>query len=138
MIVLAKGLKHNQSLKVLSLENNNFVDPKCIKYLVETIKGVTDVDLTRCGLTCESFKLIARLIAKNYCLKTIVLKSNGLQDGAASELLAAVKQNKHILKCALDMNPAASVLINEIEQACHVNASKVGTDYISDCKDSIR
>ncbi len=78
---------------MLSLENNNFMDPKCIKYLVETMKCVTDIDLTRCGLISASFKLLAQLIAKNYCIKTIILKSNGLQDDAASELLAAVKQN---------------------------------------------
>lgn len=37
IVNLAKGLKHNKSLQVLSLENNNFMDPKCIKYLVETM-----------------------------------------------------------------------------------------------------
>ena len=91
--------------------------------LTETMQCVTDIDLTRCGLTFESFKYIAKLIAKNYVMKSIVLKSNGLQDDSASELLTAVKQNKHITRCKLDMNPAASLLINEIEQTCHMNSS---------------
>lgn len=78
------------------------------------------------------------MIAKNYPIKALILKSNGLQDGAAGELLAAVKQNKHIVKCVLDLNPAASLLINEIEQVCHANSVKVSTDFIADCKNSIQ
>lgn len=114
------------------------MDPKCIKMLTASMQCVTDIDLTRCGLTFESFKHIAKLIAKNYVIKSIVLKSNGLQDDSASELLAAVNQNKHITRCKLDMNPAASLLINQIEQACHLNSSNKGTDLISDCKEHLR
>jgi hypothetical protein len=114
------------------------MDPKCIKMLTETMRCVTDIDLTRCGLTFESFKYIAKLIAKNYAIKSILLKSNGLQDDSARELLAAVNQNKHITRCKLDMNPAASLLIHEIEQACQKNSFKEGTDLISDCKENLR
>lgn len=84
---LARGLKSNQTLQHLSLGNNNFIEPQCMKYLTDAMrkhKGcLIELELQKCGLTTESLIYISKLIASKYKLRCINLKSNGVGDEAA-------------------------------------------------------
>jgi hypothetical protein len=42
-------------------------------------------------LTSESLKLLAKLVASNFLVRSLNLKSNGVGDESAHHLLAAVK-----------------------------------------------
>ena len=87
IMYLARGLKHNQTLKHLSIGQNNFMDAQCIKYLTDALKShkgtITELELHKCGLTTQSLILLSKLIASQYKLKSLNLKSNGIGDEAA-------------------------------------------------------
>jgi hypothetical protein len=53
-------------------------------------------------------------------------------------LLAAVQVNSFITKIKLDMNPAASSMIQEIEQVLIQNSHQVGGDSIPTYKQNIK
>ena len=59
--------------------------------------------------------MIAKLIPTKFKLESLNLKSNGVGDSSAYKLLQAVKVNPYLTKIRLDMNPAASAVIAEIE-----------------------
>lgn len=78
IMYLARGLKHNQTLKHLSIGQNNFMDAQCIKYLTDALKShkgtITELELHKCGLTTQSLILLSKLIASQYKLKSLNLK----------------------------------------------------------------
>ena len=76
---------------------------------------LSELDLQKCGLTNDSLLVLSKLIASKFKLRILNLKNNGVGDDSAHQILSAVKQNTYITKIKLDMNPAASAMIGEIE-----------------------
>lgn len=97
----------------------------CVRHLADSLVkrncSLEELDLQKCGMTQESLVVIAKLIQTKFKVETLNLKSNGVGDESARKLLAAIKVNPNILKVRLDMNPAASSVIAQIEQALAEN-----------------
>jgi len=82
--------------------------------------------------------VLAKIIACKYRFRSLNLKSNGVGDESAQQLLSAVKLNPFITKIKLDMNPAASSMISEIETVLLQNSHTVCGDSIPNYKHDIR
>lgn len=83
--------------------------------------------------------VVAKLIQAKFKVETLNLKSNGVGDESARRLLAAVKANPHIKSIKLDMNPAASSVIVQIEQALEENqkAGPTADTFVEDIQNVI-
>lgn len=141
--VLSEGIEKNNGLQTLLLEENNFLDPKCIQTLCKALmeqKQTTlhELDIARCGLLDEHLGPLCELFQAKFKLRRVDLSSNGIQDKGAQALIQAVQLNPYLVKLKLDANPCRKYLSREIDKICDMNLQKKGSQEIPQHLQSIK
>lgn len=120
LIAIANVLKQNNSLKRLSLVDNEFVDQDSISKFAESLKfnkTLTYLCLSDNDLSPQSGITIAKALVLNNCLEVIDLQKNSFDDRTAREFLDTLKFNKTLLKLKLIPTLISQPLIDSLQTA---------------------
>src|SRR5579872_2707730 len=117
--LLAKALKHNQTLKQIFINNNPIGNDGAVA-IAESLHNhptINLLSLDNIGATDPTAYAIEELLTKNHTITLIMLSSNNITLSGAQSLINGIKQNSSLRGLNLFQNPIPSEYREQVNAA---------------------